>query len=159
MRCIDLALLKSKGACVGSLATFRELFDDTAPELTDENALKYANKFDWEWASCELLTQANRAAYKKVCAQAKAEYDKVCAPAKVEYDKVRAPAWAEYNKVCAAALAEYDKVCALVKAEYDKVCAPAWAEYDKVCAPAKAEYDKVCAVTFVQLYRNQPEVV
>ena len=152
---IALSLLESKGACVGSLATFRELFGDTSPELTDENALKYADKFDWTWAASNLLTVDNKVEFEKVRAAALAEYEKVCAAALAEYEKLRAAAKAEYEKIRAPALAEYEKLRAAAWAEFAKVRVPALAEYEKLHAAAWAEFAKVRAVTFVRLYVSQ----
>ena len=112
---ITLEQLETAGACSEQRKLFEQLFGSEVG-VTEELCVRYASKFDWDWARC-LLT-----------APAEAEYDRVVAPARAEYDRVTAAAWAEYNRVVAPAEAEYDRVTAAAWAEYNRVAADAWAK-------------------------------
>ena len=98
---ITSEFLRSKGACENQVKLFESLSGDSL-ELTEALCVEHANKFDWEWAARNLLSDAAWAEYERVCAPARAEYVRVRDAARAEYERVRDPAWAEYERVCAA---------------------------------------------------------
>ena len=71
---ITLQQLKNKRACPNQQELFQELFRQQATFQTLEEALrtacKYYDKFDWNWASNNLLVTPARAEYNKLTASA-----------------------------------------------------------------------------------------
>ena len=84
-------LLKSKGACESQVELFAGLYPKGVA-VTEAVCVAVFDKFDWNWAALNLLSEA-----------ASAEYERVGAAAWAEYGRVTAPAWAEYERVTASA--------------------------------------------------------
>lgn len=83
--------LKDLDACSQQVELFVSLTGGEV-EITEEWCLSVSDKFDWHWASRQLLN-----------APARAEYERAQAPAWAEYERVRATAWAEYDRAQAKA--------------------------------------------------------
>ena len=66
---ITSELLKSKGACLESIALFVKLGGNKL-ELTEELCIEHASKFDWCWAARHLLSASAKADYDRVKASA-----------------------------------------------------------------------------------------
>jgi hypothetical protein len=66
---ITADLLRSKGACEEQVLLFVELGGDDL-ELTEELCVRHADKFDWFWAACKLLSTIPRNYYLKTQADA-----------------------------------------------------------------------------------------
>jgi hypothetical protein len=97
---LTLQQLKNKRACQGQVDLFRQTFGESV-EITPALCESVAARFDWNWASANLLTPA----------------------ASAEYERIQGPAYAEYKRVQGAALAEYERVEGAAYTEYERVCA------------------------------------
>ena len=66
---ITLKQLRRAGACEPQVKLFKDTFGESA-EVTLENALKMADKFDWTWAANNLLPAPAGKAYSQALAPA-----------------------------------------------------------------------------------------
>ena len=91
MKILKLTDLTDNKACQEQVKLFKKLFGDNLTVNSEDEAvkvaLKVAHKFDFNWASSNLLG----------------------IPAWKEYEKVTQLAWKEYKKVQQPALEEYRK--------------------------------------------------
>jgi hypothetical protein len=148
---LTLDALKAKHACASQLKLFASMFGQSV-EVTEALCVEVSSKFDFGWASLNLLSSDVLAEYKRVTDLARAEYERVWDPAQAEYKRVTDPARAEYNRVTDLARAEYERVWDLARAEYKRVTDLAQAEYERVTDPARAEYKRVKARAFARAY-------
>jgi hypothetical protein len=142
MRTITSALLRERGACKIQIDLFMSLDGDRL-ELTEAVCVEHAQKFDWDWASKNLLAEGALAEYLRV---EQAEW--------AEYLRIQRPAWAEYQHIEQLAQAKYVCVPQPVWAEYLRTQRPALAEYKRVQQAACAKYRRVCASAFFHAWNS-----
>ena len=111
---ITLKQLRLKGACWEQADLFKAAFGE-AVEVTMDNALKYADKFDWQWAAEHLLL-----------ATALKAYEEAVAPAEKAYREAKAPVWTAYEEATATAGKAYREAMATVWKAYQEARATAF---------------------------------
>jgi hypothetical protein len=116
MRKITVARLKEKCACTSQVELFEKLFPNGVVPTVDV-CLEVADKFDWNWASLNLLSAPAQKAYDKATATALKAYSEATAFALKAYDKARAPALKAYDEATAPALKAYHEAMATAFAE------------------------------------------
>lgn len=104
---ITVTHLENLRACSAAVSRFREFFGKSAL-VTEEECVRHAADFDWDWAAEKLLTSAQWQEYKRIRARAYVEYERVKSEAWADYDRIEASAWAEYLRIQAAAQKEYE---------------------------------------------------
>ena len=128
---ITLQQLKDKSACAKQVALFEKTFGAEV-NVTVTRAVAVADKFNWEWASKNLLS----------------------APAQEAYDSATAAAWEAYCSAIAAARKVYNSATAAARKVYNSATAPAQAAYDSARAPAQAVSSKAVAKAFALAYNS-----
>ena len=92
---ITLQQLKDKRACEKQVELFKKLFGESV-EVTLENCLLAAShELNFDWASGEFFTIAQRAAYEEAVALLLKDYEKAIAPLLKTYKEGRAKAFYE----------------------------------------------------------------
>ena len=91
---ITYKMLEAKGACESQASLFKELFPNGAP-LSVEIAVSVADKFDWDWAANNLLTQDGKEAYEEAVAPLYKAYKEAVAPLYKAYKEAEATLFAE----------------------------------------------------------------
>jgi hypothetical protein len=132
--------LKALGACREQLMKFRRVFGDSV-DVTEELAAKYAQEFDFDWASSNLLRAAAKEEYSNAAKPALEEYRRAIVPAEEEYDRAVAPALGRCG--CSIKLTWDGRIRATTLA---------WEEYLRATAPAREEYRRAIAVAFAKCY-------
>ena len=89
---ITLKQLRLKGACSEQVELFKATFGESS-EVTMDNAVKYADKFDWTWAAEHLLPAPAWKAYQEAMATADKAYEEATAPAGKAYREAKATAF------------------------------------------------------------------
>jgi hypothetical protein len=102
----------------------------------------------------QMLTDAARDEYEKVCNEERPQYDKVYNAARAKYNKICNKVWAKCKKICDKAQAQYDEVCDEARAKYNDVCDEARDKYDEVCSMARAQCKKICNEACWDLFAN-----
>ena len=97
---LDYRTLLEAGACDWALALFRDLYPEGEAEVSVDNCVAVANRFDWDWAAWNLLPAAAQDEYKRARAAALTEhptlmYGGADAAALIEYNRAKAAAWAQ----------------------------------------------------------------
>ena len=139
---ITVEMLKKAKACAPQLELFEQLFPSGSPSSKEEAlaaAVKYANRFDWCWASNHLLPTPASLAYDEAEAPAWEVYDEARAPARKVYDEAEASALKAYDEAKASARKVYDEAEAALSKVYDEAKAPAWKVYNEARADAFVE--------------------
>lgn len=159
---ITKELLAEKHACREQRRLFDSLFPEGV-EVTPELCERYADLFDWEWASFELLSDESRDRYVVAVERAYDKYDKKYAELVAQKYMTVDAAWRAYRDSCHVAEREFDNDTsaesgatyrrALIVAErtYDDTRDVAHDTYRQARHKAHAEYLKVCANTFGRL--------
>ena len=111
---ITLKQLRLKGACWEQAQLFEAAFGE-AVEVTMDNALKYADKFDWTWAAEHLLP-----------APAEKAYWEATAPARKAYQEAKATALKAYREAVATAGKAYWKATSTAGKAYQEAVATAF---------------------------------
>ena len=101
---ITLKQLRLKGACWEQADLFKAAFGEKV-EVTMDNAVQYADKFDWTWAAEHLLPAPALKAYEEAVAPAGKAYREAVAPAEKAYQEAMATA----GKACREAMAPAEK--------------------------------------------------
>jgi len=122
---ITLKQLRLKGACWEQADLFKAAFGE-AVEVTMDNALKYADKFDWTWAAEHLLPAPAEKAYWEATAPARKAYEEAMATARKAYEEAVAPVWKAYQKAKATALKAYREAAAPAEKAYEEARATAF---------------------------------
>ena len=122
---ITLKQLRLKGACWEQADLFKAAFGE-AVEVTMDNALKYADKFDWTWAAEHLLPAPSETAYQKAMATAGKAYREAVAPAGKAYRGAKAPVWTAYEEATATAGKAYQEAVATALKAYQEAVATAF---------------------------------
>jgi hypothetical protein len=102
---ITYKMLKAKGACESQASLFKELFPNGAP-LSVETAVSVADKFDWDWAAINLLTQEGKGAYQEAVAPLCKAYQEAKEPLWKAYQEALAPLYKAYQEAVAPLFAE-----------------------------------------------------
>ena len=139
---ITLKQLRLKGACWEQAQLFEAAFGE-AVEVTMDNAVKYADKFNWQWAAEHLLLATALKAYEEAMATAGKAYQKAMATAGKAYREAVAPAGKAYREAMAT-----------VWKAYLEAVAPAWKAYEEATAPAGKAYREAKATAFVNAARE-----
>ena len=134
---ITLKQLRLKGACWEQADLFKAAFGE-AVEVTMDNALKYADKFDWQWAAEHLLPAPAETAYWEARATAEKAYLEAMATALKAYEEARATAGKAYWEATATA-----------GKAYQEAMATAWTAYEEAMAPVEKAYLEAAAPAFV----------
>ena len=100
---ITYELLQSKGACEGQLKLFKKTFHNGV-EVTIEECVKYAEVFDFKWASKNLLV--DQEAYEEADEPLWKAYEEAEAPLWKAYEEANAPLFKAYEEGLAKAFAE-----------------------------------------------------
>lgn len=135
---INAQMLKLKGACAAQVELFEVLFPDGA-DLTVENALSVAHRFEWDWAAQKLFLPENRDAYNAAVKAARDALDAAVKPARGAYDAVVNYARSAYNAVEKPALDACGAYNAVVRSARD----------------ARDVYDVARARAFAEIYIKQ----
>ena len=128
---ITLDMLWEKKACIEQREVFAKLFPEGV-EPTPEICLSVADKFEWHWASKELLS-----------APARRLFNKTVAPARNLYYETVVPARKHFNETMEAA-----------RKHYNETTAPAWKLFDETVDPARKHYNETTAVAFAEAYQS-----
>jgi hypothetical protein len=99
---ITLKQLRLKGACWEQADLFKAAFGEKV-EVTMDNAVQYADKFDWTWAAEHLLPAPAWKAYLEAKAPAGKAYQEAVATAGKAYQKAMATVWKAYLEARATA--------------------------------------------------------
>ena len=127
---ITAELLCAKGACTYQIALFRKFYPD-GKNVTLAACLRHATRFNWRWATLNLLSApAQKACIKEIDTALEA------------YAKARLAAREAYAKASRAARGAYDRKCAAAWEAYDRKCAAAWEAHGKARAAAWEAYDR-----------------
>ena len=110
-RILTLDTLKAKQVCASQLNLFASMFGQSV-EVTEALCVEVSSKFDFDWASLNLLSSDALVEYERVKELARAEYERVRDLARAEYERVWDLAWAEYERVRDLAWAEHKRVVA-----------------------------------------------
>ena len=145
MNTITLEQLKEHNACLEQMLLFNEIFGEEV-KVTVKRCVKYYDKFSWEWAAMNLLSN-------ELCG----EFLNIIQPAREEYLKIEQPAWKEYLKIKQLAYEEYLKIRRSAYEEYSKIRRSAYKEYEKIEQLARKEYLKKKAQAFGECYLNMKE--
>ena len=132
---ITLKQLRLKGACWEQAQLFEAAFGE-AVEVTMDNAVKYADKFNWQWAAEHLLLATALKAYEEAVAPAEKAYREAAAPALKAYQEAMATAGKAYQEAAAPALKAYQEAAAPALKAYLEAMATALKAYWKAAAPA-----------------------
>ena len=114
---ITLKQLRLKGACWEQADLFKGAFGGEV-EVTMDNAVQYADKFDWTWAAEHLLPAPAETAYWEATAPARKAYEEAMAPAVTAYREAMAPVWTAYQEARAPALKAYEEAMATARKAY-----------------------------------------
>jgi hypothetical protein len=132
---ITLKQLRLKGACWEQADPFKAAFGE-AVEVTMDNALKYADKFDWTWAAEHLLPAPAETAYWEATAPARKAYEEAMATARKAYEEAVAPVWKAYWEAMATAGKAYREAVATAGKAYREATAPVGKAYREAKATA-----------------------
>jgi len=132
---ITLKQLRLKGACWEQADLFKAAFGE-AVEVTMDNALKYADKFDWQWAAEHLLPAPAEKAYWEATAPAREAYWEATAPARKAYQEAKATALKAYREAVATSGKAYWKATATAGKAYQEAVATALKAYQEAVATA-----------------------
>ena len=124
---INVDILRTKKACHNQVSLFKKLFPDGI-EVTTDLCVEYYDKFDWDWAVDNLLTETGQDEYVKIKVAAYNEYRKIHDAARNEYKKIRDVALGEYWKTKDAAMVEYEKIRDAAWNDLRKICAKTFGE-------------------------------
>ena len=113
---ITYKMLEAKGACESQASLFKELFPNGA-SLSVEIAVSVADKFDWDWAANNLLTQGGKKAYQEAKAPLWKAYQEAEAPLWKAYQEAKAPLWKAYEEAEAPLWKAYEEAEAPLFAE------------------------------------------
>ena len=175
---ITAELLCAKGACTDQIALFRKLYPK-GKNVTLAACLRHATRFNWRWATRNLLSAPAQKACIKEIDTALEAYAKARLAAREAYAKASRAARGAYDRKCAAAWEARDKASLAVRGAYDhRKCAAAWEARDKypdgdvpageardkaltaalkardkVLTPALEARDKVIAAALVAYYK------
>ena len=100
---ITYELLESRGACEGQVKLFRDTFPEGV-EVSVDLCVKYASRFDFNWAGYELLKDTE--AYRDARAPLWKAYEDAEAPLWKAYEDARAPLLKAYREGLAKVFAE-----------------------------------------------------
>ena len=134
---ITLKQLKSLDACEDQLNLFEEVFGESVSFKTKAQAtkvaVKTAHKFDFGWASDNLLGGVYRKAYLEAEAPLLEAYEEAEAPLWEAYMEAKAPLWE----------AHLEAIAPLLEA-YEEAEAPLWKAYNEAIAKefAKCYFDQ-----------------
>ena len=147
---ITLNQLKGLDACEDQLKLFEEVFGDTVSFKTKAQAVKVAvkvaHKFDFDWASDNLLKGVYRKAYWEAEASLEEDYYEAVDPFWKAYREARDPLWNAYE-VAKAPLRE----------DYWEAISPLSKAYDEAKAPLYKDYEVAIAKEFAKCYFDQEE--
>jgi len=112
-------------------------------ELAEVLCVEHADKFDWNWAVLNLLSEEARAKYE--CAEQRAwdEYSSVMRRAWAEYKRIQQPAFDNYDRIWQLALDECVRTRELASDQYKRVAQPEWDEFKHIRQSALDEYGRV----------------
>ena len=125
-RTLTLQTLIEKEACEEQVRLFKKMFGDSVL-VTEELCVKYAGKFNFVWASENLLSVEGQQAYKAIVRQAWEAYVAIERPAGEAYDAVTRSALEAYAAVTRSALEAYVAVNRSALEAYDVEQAKAFA--------------------------------
>ena len=108
---ITAELLCAKGACTDQIALFRKFYPK-GKNVTLAACLRHAARFNWRWATRNLLSAPAQKACIKEIDTALEAYAKASLAAWKASAKARAAAWEAYDRKCAAAWEAYAKASA-----------------------------------------------
>ena len=132
---ITAELLESKNACSRQVLLFKSLFPK-GTEVTRELCLRYAQNFDFYWASKHLLTERQRNCYNEAMTLAIKAYDEAMAPAIKAYNEAMAPADKTYNEARTLTNKALNEAKALVSKVYAEAVTPVNKAYKEARAIA-----------------------
>jgi hypothetical protein len=132
---ITLKQLRLKGACWEQAQLFEAAFGEKV-EVTMDNAVQYADKFDWQWAAEHLLPAPAEKAYWEATAPAREAYWEATAPARKAYQEAKATALKAYREAVATAGKAYWKATATAGKAYQEAVATALKAYQEAVATA-----------------------
>jgi hypothetical protein len=146
---ITLKQLKDLDACEEQLELFEDTFGEEVSFKTEAQAVniavKMALKFDFEWASGNLLKGDYRKAYDEAEAPLLKAYEEAEAPLLKAYKEARAPLWKAYDEAEAPLWKAYKEARAPLRKAYDEARAPLWKAYKEAEAPLLKAYDEANA--------------
>ena len=122
---ITLKQLRLKDACSEQVELFKATFGEKV-EVTMDNAVQYADKFDWQWAAEHLLPAPAEKAYWEATAPAREAYWEATAPARKAYQEAKATALKAYREAVATAGKAYWKATATAGKAYQEAVATAF---------------------------------
>ena len=157
---ITYELLQSKGACEGQLRLFKKTFPNGV-EVTVEECVKYAQVFDFNWASRNLLV--DQGAYKEAKAPLWEVYKEGKAPSLKAYKEAKATLWKAYKEVEAPLWRAYVEAKSPLLKAYREAEAPLWKAYEEANAlllkaykeaeaPLLGAYEEGLAKAFAEQY-------
>ena len=169
---ITLNQLKGLNACEEQLKLFEETFGEEVSFKTKAQAVKVAvkmaHKFDFYWASDNLLKGDCLEVYLEALAPFLKAYNEAEAPLLKAYNEAKAPFLKAYNEAEAPLLKAYNEAKATLLKVYLEALAPFLKAYEEAEAPllkayneAKAPlweaYEEAIAKKFAECYFDQEE--
>ena len=151
---ITLSQLINADACEGQRKLFEQTFGQEV-EVTEEICAKYAQKFDFIWASENLLNDNQRKAYDEAVAPHENAYDEAMAPHEKAYREAVDSHEKAYFKACASYQKAYNKAVDSHEKAYDKACASQRKTYYEAMAPHQKAYYKAIAIAFAKAYNGE----
>ena len=157
---ITLEQLESKDACREQVELFSKMFGSSVSFKTKEEAVKVAvkvfDKFNFNWATDNLLNSNNRKAYWEATAPLWKAYMEAKAPlgeAYMEaeallwkaYEEAKAPLWKAYREAKTPLLKAYEEARAPLWEAYREARSPLWKAYEEAKAPLLKAYEEAVA--------------
>jgi vacuolar-type H+-ATPase subunit H len=141
---INARMLKHHGACAEQYKLFLKYYGSRRNvEVTEEEAMKHAHDFDWDWAAMKFLNNNQYWLYDEAIAEPRKLYDEAIA----EAQKLYHDATKEAQKLYHDATKEAWELYKVAIAELRKVYKEAIAEPQKV-------YEEAPARAFVKAYNS-----
>ena len=146
---ITLDQLKSLNACEEQLKLFEEVFGDTVSFKTEAQAtkvaVKMAHKFDFGWASDNLLKGGYRKAHEEAEASLYKAYEEAREPLLKAYEEAVATLWKAYKEAEAPLYKAYKEAEAPLYEAYEEAVAPLLKAYEEAIAPLSKAYEEAIA--------------
>jgi vacuolar-type H+-ATPase subunit H len=141
---INARMLKRRGACAEQYKLFLKYYGSRHNvEVTEEEAMKHAHEFDWNWAAKKFLNDNQWKLYDEAMEEPGKIYEEAIAEPLKLYDEAIKEAWKIYEE----AIAEPWKL-------YNEAIAEPQEVYEEAMDEAQKLYDEAQARAFVKAYNS-----
>jgi vacuolar-type H+-ATPase subunit H len=134
---INARMLKHRDACAPQYKLFLKYYGSRHNvEVTEEEAMKHAHDFDWNWAAMKFLNDDQYWLYNEAIAEPRKLYDEAIAEAQKLYHDATKEAWKLYNEAIAEPWKIYEEAMEEPRKVYEKALKEAWKIHNEAQASA-----------------------